>query len=54
MPDGPRENRREDGVLSAAQPSVCGQTRAKVIRAFHFLKHKKVETLKKKHGNIPI
>jgi propionyl-CoA carboxylase beta chain len=32
----------------------AGQTRAKVIRAFRFLKNKKVETVKKKHGNIPI
>ncbi len=29
-------------------------TRPKVIRAFHLLRNKKVETLKKKHGNIPL
>ena len=30
------------------------QTRAKAVRAFQFLKNKKVEILKKKHGNIPL
>ena len=30
------------------------KTRPKVIRAFRFLKGKKVERLPKKHGNIPL
>jgi propionyl-CoA carboxylase beta chain len=30
------------------------KTRAKVIRAFRFLKGKKVQRLSKKHGNIPL
>jgi len=32
----------------------AGQSRAKLVRAFHFLRNKKVETIKKKHGNIPL
>jgi acetyl-CoA carboxylase carboxyltransferase component len=30
------------------------KTRAKVIRAFKFLKNKKTARLSKKHGNIPL
>ena len=29
-------------------------TRARIVRAFHFLRNKKVEGIKKKHGNIPL
>jgi acetyl-CoA carboxylase carboxyltransferase component len=32
----------------------ASETRAKVIRAFRFLRKKKVEKLDKKHGNIPL
>ncbi len=42
----------QHGYIDEVIPA--SETRAKVIRAFHFLKHKKVETVKKKHGNIPI
>ncbi|MBI5200483.1 MAG: acyl-CoA carboxylase subunit beta [Elusimicrobia bacterium] len=37
-----------DEVIPAAD------TRAKVVAAFQFLKHKKVEPVAKKHGNIPL
>ena len=33
---------------------AASETRPKLIRAFHFLRGKKVQTLKKKHGNIPL
>ena len=33
---------------------VASQTRQKVIRALRFLKNKKVEGVKKKHGNMPL
>ena len=32
----------------------ASQTRQKLIRAFHFLRNKKVEKIAKKHGNIPL
>ncbi len=37
-----------DEVIQAAE------TRPKIIRAFHFLRNKKVTGVKKKHGNIPL
>ncbi len=33
---------------------IASQTRPKVIRALRFLKNKKVEGVKKKHGNMPL
>ena len=40
--DPPRE------VIDAAQ------TRSKVVAAFQFLKNKRIEPVRKKHGNIPL
>ncbi|MBI4423956.1 MAG: methylmalonyl-CoA carboxyltransferase, partial [Elusimicrobia bacterium] len=37
-----------DEVIAAAE------TRHKVVTAFQFLKHKRIEPVQKKHGNIPL
>jgi propionyl-CoA carboxylase beta chain len=42
----------QHGYIDEVIPAC--ETRPKVIRAFHFLRNKKVTGLKKKHGNIPL
>src|SRR5207248_3086966 len=65
-PASRREELVEEYAAKFANPYLAAQrgyidevieakdTRARLIRAFHFLRDKKVDRVEKKHGNIPL